>query len=816
MYRQRVRVSSPSRRRPRCATPLAPAPNYWHRTAVQFKTDVCSTSTRAARVLPSLPAILPWSIHFDVLTHSIQLILQLQRVATPRRVEITMAQSCPPQSLFGLARPQDAAVTLPTHRQREAPLQHLFIFTFLVVPRHAAPPPCSIRLAANPRHVRSLTSIARGGAQRLFDVTATCDPKDMSVALTTRRRRVAPLPGNFYYVFGRPADHSKRRVLQLRVNLNLYSIFERLACTRRVRYTPHVSAARSAAPAVFITFLRFPRTRLRVLVLHSGFNVLFGFPANPRHVRRAPHASAARSAGPAIFITFLGFPRIRLRVLESHSGFTGARRRHKARSPLLFDVRVLREPNDDRTLGASMACGGGAQRCLQRLFDVRVSRELNDVPFAFPTRRRRAAMPPSLFLHFWWSCGAQRRTQVLFGFPRTQDVSAVLHTRRRRVPPPPQFLSHFWASRRHGYMLQNHTLALIARSAAFGVYSMSESPTSLTTRPSRSRRVGGAQRRARIYCRIFGGPAARSAVLKSYSASREPKTRPARSTRVGGAVPRTRLGVTACGGGAQRCLWFLFDVRASHEPNDAHPQSLFNVGASRNPPVRARCVGAPPNFNYFFGGPADQSPRDHFITNQSRPLTRRRCLRLPVSPKTHTAGLSRTFYLDFWRSRDRRDAPSRRDALPVAAAASHRSGILNFGFGLPVSAAIFLLWIWYSREQVRAPSRPSTRRRHHAINAPDIQLLDFAFPRAGLGMFVLTSSLSHSLRHAAIFLSCLSSKPALSIQILDFKSPRAPSSRRRCPDILLFGFRVPASEVTLHAPARRDCAITPINVPANI
>ncbi|KAJ6576701.1 hypothetical protein DFH09DRAFT_1452413 [Mycena vulgaris] len=361
-----------------------------------------------------------------------------------------------------------------------------------------------------------LTSIARGGGtQCLFDVTASRDPNETSVALTTHRRRYAPPPRNFYYVFGRPADHSKRRVLQLRVNLNLYSIFERLASPRRVRRAPHASAARSAAPAVLITFLGFPRTRLRVLdshsgfhgawrrreapspllirclksystspgvqdaspalhtrrrlrvlELHSGFNVLFGFPANPRRVRRAPHALAARSAGPAIFITFLGFPRTRLRVLESHSGFNGARWRRKAQSPLLFDVRVLREPNDvlfallthyvlqNRTLGASMACGGGAQRCLQRLFDVRVSREFNDAPFALQTRRRRPVPPQNLLSHFWWFRGAQRRTQVLLGFPRTQDASAALLTRRRRVGPPLQFYYNFWVSRGQGYVLQ--------------------------------------------------------------------------------------------------------------------------------------------------------------------------------------------------------------------------------------------------------------------------------------------------------------------------------------------------------------------------
>ncbi|KAJ6576689.1 hypothetical protein DFH09DRAFT_1452375 [Mycena vulgaris] len=726
-----------------------------------------------------------------------------------------------------------------------------------------------------------------------YTLTSTRDPKDTSVALTTRLRRVAPPPGNFYYVFGRPADHSKRRVLQLRVNLNLYSIFERLACTRRVRYTPHVSAARSAAPAVFITFLRFPRTRLRVLVLHSGFNVLFGFPANPRHVRRAPHASAARSAGPAIFITFLGFPRIRLRVLESHSGFTGARRRHKARSPLLFDVRVLREPNDRRPCNSD----------------------------------------------------------YIFGLPADRATCY-------RIAP--------WG-------LQWRAAA--AHSAAFSVYSMSESPASLTTCPSRSLRVGGAQRCPRVYFYIFGGPAARSAVLKSYSASREPKTCPPCSTRVADAyrrrrsfyhifglpadmvtcysaepgfivaflvvlrraapysnlirlpanprrvrraphasaarsaaptifitflsVPRTRLGVTACGGGAQRCLWFLFDVRASHEPNDA---------SVALPTCRRRYAPPPRNFYYIFEGPADhltcptlnlysmlellatppcapdasarprtlitflevpQTNRPATILSQinvctgvlrapihvrfdpprflnyvfglatNRSTRHRPTFDAPSLPSTSrepqdTYGWTLTHVLFGFlevprpprrafdlrrRARIQRPLPmrQRRDALPVAAAASHRSGILNFGFGLPVSAAIFLLWIWYSREQgVSRSVAPSTRRRHHAINAPDIQLLDFAFPRAGLGMFVLTSSLSHSLRHAAIFLSCLSSKPALSIQILDFKSPRAPSSRRRCPDILLFGFRVPASEVTLHAPARRDCAITPINVPANI
>ncbi|KAJ6471671.1 hypothetical protein DFH09DRAFT_1344123 [Mycena vulgaris] len=77
--------------------------------------------------------------------------------------------------------------------------------------------------------------------------------------------------------------------------------------------------------------------------------------------------------------------------------------------------------------------------------------------------------------------GGRLRTQVPFGFSRTQDASATLHTRRRRVALPLQFLSHFWASRGQHVAVP---------SVAFSVYSMSEPPASPTTRPSRSPRVG--------------------------------------------------------------------------------------------------------------------------------------------------------------------------------------------------------------------------------------------------------------------------------------------------------------------------------------
>ncbi|KAJ6576697.1 hypothetical protein DFH09DRAFT_1452400 [Mycena vulgaris] len=643
--------------------------------------------------------------------------------------------------------------------------------------------------------------------QSVFDIRASREPTTRPLYSTTRR------PRSLYNIFALPADKAtcSRITLWLQcravtaqsavsiVYLMSQVLFGFPANPRRVRRARDASAARSAAPADFITFLGFPRTRLRVLVL-------FGFPANPRHVRRAPHASAARSAGPAIFITFLGFPRTRLRVL----GY------------------VLQ----NRTLGASMACGGGAQRCLQRLFDVRVSRELNDAPFAFPTRRRRAATPPNLFFTFL----VVLRRVAPYSSPirlaaNPRRVRRAPHTSPTRTAAAAVFITFLGFPQTWLHVTESHS--------AFSVYSMSESPASLTTRPSRSRRVGGAQRCPRIYSCIFGGPATRSAVLKSYSASREPKTRPARSaaptifiTFLG--VSRTRLRVTACGGRAQRCLWFLFNVRASREPNDA------SVALPR---CRQRVAPPPRNFYYIFEGPADhltcrviarrpfyeksmywrpanpdtralRPPRFlnyvfGLATNRrvtARPLTRRRCLhlvhRLPANPKTHTAGLSRKFYLDFWRSRD---APSRRDALAVAAAASHRSGILNFGFGLPVSAAIFLFWIWYSREQglalrraINAPPPSRHQRARHSnsgfrVPASGVRLRwcnprDFNF---GFGLPAAST------RRAAIFLSCLSSKPPSAFKFW-ISSPRERHHRAGAAPIFHFlDFAFPRVRFTL-------------------
>ncbi|KAJ6517600.1 hypothetical protein DFH09DRAFT_1287772 [Mycena vulgaris] len=166
-----------------------------------------------------------------------------------------------------------------------------------------------------------------------------------------------------------------------------------------------------------------------------------------------------------------------------------------------------------------MCSGGGAQRCLQRLFDFRVSRELNDAPVTLPKRRRRPAPRQNLLSHFWWSRGTQRRTQVLFGFSRTQDDSAALFTCRLRVAPPLQFLSHFWL------------------------------------------------------------PADKATCYRSCK-------------------PSTRR---------------------------IHPQPLFNIGGSRDPPH----VGAPPNFNYLFGGPADHSTR---ILIAPRPFYIKSIYRRPANP----------------------------------------------------------------------------------------------------------------------------------------------------------------------------------------
>ncbi|KAJ6494915.1 hypothetical protein DFH09DRAFT_351917 [Mycena vulgaris] len=147
--------------------------------------------------------------------------------------------------------------------------------------------------------------------QWLLDARVLREPNDAPVAFPMRRRRVAS-PPQFFIAFLRfprtrlvAPDFNSARRRRAALPSVLIQCLSLLRAHRRVRRAPHPLATCSAAPPRnFIPFLKVPQTTRRVassLQLRVNLNLysIFKLPANSRRVPRAPHVSAARSRAPA-------------------------------------------------------------------------------------------------------------------------------------------------------------------------------------------------------------------------------------------------------------------------------------------------------------------------------------------------------------------------------------------------------------------------------------------------------------------------------------------------------------------------------------
>ncbi|KAJ6483041.1 hypothetical protein DFH09DRAFT_1340638 [Mycena vulgaris] len=164
------------------------------------------------------------------------------------------------------------------------------------------------------------------------------------------------------------------------------------ACPRRA---PQPPARRRRVPI----FSEVPRTALRVF--ESRGSLMYSIPTLPLNPDMCPpQPTCIASANPQFVYYIFGLPATALRVFESHALDTHAaaepRNSHfwwsrgvQRRTQILFGFPRAQ----DAPVALPTPRGGGVQRCLQCLFDVRAFREPNDASVALPTRRRPVAPP---------------------------------------------------------------------------------------------------------------------------------------------------------------------------------------------------------------------------------------------------------------------------------------------------------------------------------------------------------------------------------------------------------------------------------------